>query len=175
MCGKDYLFWSGGSDLFDKTVAYLRDVVTVTNAGATDQVFAVRTWARLFSMLGVPASLGRPLVDSDDGSGAPNVAVLSTRLWRRLFHSEAGAIGRTITVSDEIYTIVGVMPPEFEFPLANTEMWIPLRLDPGSNLGLQVVAQTKDGLFISQLQGAMDIVARQLQQQDAQQNARFRI
>src|SRR5260370_32101033 len=67
------------------------------------------------------------------------------------------------------------MPPEFEFPLANTEMWIPLRLDPGSNLGLQVVAQTKDGLFISQLQGAMDIVARQLQQQDAQQNAGLRI
>src|SRR5260370_9886287 len=67
------------------------------------------------------------------------------------------------------------MPPEFEFPLANTEMWIPLRLDPGSNLGMQVVAQTKDGLFISQLQGAMDIVARQLEQQDAQQNAALRI
>ena len=171
----DYLFSVGRSDLFEKTAAYRRDVVTLTNAGAPDQVFALRTSAKLFSMLSVPARLGRPLIDSDDDANAPNVAVISDRLWRRLFHADPAAIGRTVTVSDEIFTIVGVMPPEFEFPLANTEMWVPLHLDPLSNFGLQVVAQMKAGRSVAQVQSAMEIVARQLAQKDPQQDAGLRI
>ena len=171
----DYFFWGSRSDLFEKTVPYRRDVVTLTNAGAPDQVSAVRTSAKLFSLLGVPSRLGRPLVDSDDAPNAPAAAVLSDRLWRRVFHSEPGVIGRAITVSDEIFTIVGVMPPEFEFPVSNTEMWIPLRLNPGSSVALQVVAQLKEGLSLPQIQGAMQIVAGQLEQQDPKGNAGLRI
>ena len=171
----DYLFWGGRTDLFEKTTPYRRDVVTLTHAGAPDQVVAVRTSAKLFSLLGVPARLGRPLVDSDDAPNSPNAAVLSDRFWRRLFHADPGAVGRTITVSGEIFTIVGVMPPEFEFPLANTELWIPLRLDSSSNIALQVVAQTREGRSLSEVQSAMDIVARQLQQRDPLKNAGLRI
>lgn len=172
---RDYLFWRGRSDLFEKTVPYRRDVVTLTNIGAPDQVFAVRTSAKLFSLLGVPARLGRSLIDSDDALSAPNVAVLSERLWRRVFRSDPSVIGRAITVSDEVFTVVGVMPPEFEFPLANTEMWIPLRLDPESNLGLQVVGRTRNGLPLPQVQAAMEIVARQLERQNPKENAGLRM
>jgi len=171
----DYLFWRGRSDLFEKTVPYRRDVLTLTNIGAPDQVFAVRTSAKLFTMLGVPARLGRPLIDSDDALNAPNVALLSDRLWRRIFRSDPGVIGRAITVSDQLYTVVGVMPPEFEFPVANTEMWIPLRLDPESSVGLDVVGQTRNGLPLPQVQSAMEIVARQLERQNPKENAGLRI
>jgi putative ABC transport system permease protein len=171
----DYLYWRDRNDLFEKTAPYRRDVLTLTNIGAPDQVFTVRTSAKLFSMLGVPARLGRPLIDADDALNAPNVALLSDRLWRRVFRSDPSVIGRSITVSDELYTIVGVMPPEFEFPLANTEMWIPLRLDPESSVGLQVVGQTRSGLRLSQVQGAMEIVARQLERRDPKENAGLRI
>jgi putative ABC transport system permease protein len=172
---RDYLLWRDRSDLFERTVPYRRDVVTLTNIGAPDQVFTVRTSAKLFSLLGVPARLGRPLIDSDDALSAPTVAVLSDRLWRRAFRSDPSVIGRAITLSDEMFTVVGVMPPEFEFPLANTEMWIPLHLDPESNLGLQVVGRTKSGLSLSQVQAAMEIVARQLERQNPKENAGLRI
>jgi hypothetical protein len=46
--------------------------------------------------------LGRSLIDSDDRPGAPNVVVLSDRLWRRLFHADPGVIGRPITAADEV-------------------------------------------------------------------------
>ena len=130
--------------------------------GEPEQVFAERTSTQVFSLLGVPARLGRSLVDSDDVPGAPNVVVLSDRLWRRLFHADPGMIGRRITASDEVYTIVGVMPVEFEFPQSNIDMWIPLRFTPGFKGWLEVVARTKPGLSLAQAQSAMEIVARQL-------------
>ena len=55
-------------------------------------------------------------MDSDDELQAPGVVVLSHRLWQRLFHGDPGIVGRAMNVSGEACTIVGVMPPEFEFP-----------------------------------------------------------
>jgi putative ABC transport system permease protein len=162
-------------DIFDRTAPYIKDVVTLTNVGEPEQVFAERTSTQVFSLLGVPARLGRSLVDSDDVPGAPNVVVLSDRLWRRLFHADPGIIGRPITASDEVYTIVGVMPVEFEFPQSNIDMWIPLRFTPGFKGWLEVVARTKPGLSLAQAQSAMEIVARQLEQQNRKENAGLRI
>src|SRR5262249_29709405 len=161
-------------DIFRSSAPYRRDVVTLTNLPEPEQVFALRTSARLFSMLGVPARLGRPLIDSDDAANAPNDAVLSNRMWQRTFHGDPNVIGKSITISDEQYTVVGVMPPEFEFPLSDTEMWLPLHIDPQSNFGLQVAAEVQDGHSIGQAQSAMDIVAQELVRQDSR-NAGLRI
>jgi putative ABC transport system permease protein len=173
---EDYQFWGSRGDIFEKTAPYLKDVVTLTNVGEPEQVFTERTSAQVFSLLGVPARLGRSLIDSDDVPGAPNVVVLSDRLWRRLFHADRGVIGRPLTASDEVYTIVGVMPVEFEFPASNIDMWIPLRLTAGSTTGwLEVVGRTKTGLSLAQVQSAMEIVARQLERQNRQEKAGLRI
>jgi hypothetical protein len=95
--------------------------VTIYGAGEPSQVTARRVTPDLFSLLGARARLGRtPAGDSHE-------AVLSERLWQRQFHGDSGVLGRAITVGDESYTIVGVMPAGFEFPYADTEMWIPFR------------------------------------------------
>src|SRR5580658_5238258 len=171
----DFRFWENRSDLFDKTVPYRRDIATLTYAGVPDQVYAVRTSPQLFSLLGVRASLGRTLVDADDVANGANSAVISDRLWKRLFDADPRAIGRAIRISDEAFTIVGVMPPEFEFPLPQEEMWIPLRLNAGSIGALEVVARLKEGVTAAQAQSAMQIVARQLEQRDPQKKAGLRI
>ncbi|MGD0298558.1 MAG: ABC transporter permease [Bryobacteraceae bacterium] len=175
IASEDYRFWENRGDIFDKTASYRKDVVTITSADPPEQVFAERTSAQVFSLLGVSARLGRSLVDSDDVPGAPNVVVLSDRLWRRLFHANPNVIGRPITASDEVYTIVGVMPVEFEFPASNIDMWIPLRLTSGFTGRLEVVARMKPGLSLAQVQSGMDIVARKLQQQNREANAGLRI
>ena len=175
IASEDYRLWGSRSDIFEMTAPYRKDVVTLTNLNEPEQVFAERTSAQVFSLLGVPARLGRSLIDSDDIPGAPNVAVLSDRLWRRLFHAAPGVIGRTIAVSDEVYTIVGVMPVEFEFPASNIDMWIPLRLTSGFTGRLEVAARLRPGLSVAQVQSAMDIVARQLQEQNTKENAGLRI
>jgi predicted permease len=175
VAAEDYRLWQDRRDLFDQTVPYRRDIATLSNAGVPDQAFAVRTSAQLFSLLGVRASLGRTLVDSDDAPAGPNSAVISDRLWRRTFDADPHVIGRTITFSDEAFTIVGVMPPEFEFPLSQEEMWIPLRLNAGSTGALEVVARLKEGVTAAEAESAMQIVARQIEQRDKKEKAGLRI
>ena len=171
----DYRFWGERPDLFEKIVPYRRDVLTLTNPEPPDQVFAVRTSPQLFLLLGVPAALGRTLVDADDISNSGNSAVISDRLWKRFFNGDPHAIGRAITVSGEVFTIVGVMPPEFEFPYTQEQMWVPLHFNSASTGNLEVVARLRQGVTSAQAQSAMEIVARQLEQRDLHQKSGLRI
>ena len=170
----DYLRWHDRRDLFDAAVAYTKEWITVTGGKEPDQVMALRTGGGLFALLGAQAWLGRTLLDLDDNPGAPKVAVLSDRLWRRLFDGDARVIGRTMRVGDDAVTVVGVMPQDFEFAYSNVEMWLPLRLTPAATGLLQVVARTKAGVTIPQAQAAMQIVARQLEAEDPLKRAGLR-
>jgi|SRR5579871_26191 len=152
--------WSGRSDLFEKIAPYTRDTVTLTGDGEPEQVVAVRS-VGLFPLLGIPARMGRALIESDDEGGTRNVVVLSDRLWRRRYHADPRVIGRGMIISDEPYTIVGVMPPEFEFRYPEAELWTPLRITPTSPW-LEVTALLRPGLSAAQAQSALGAVARDL-------------
>ena len=125
----DYLRLRDRTDLFETSAPYLKDMVTLTGIATPDQVFALRTSGRLFALLGTRAALGRGLVEAES-TASPHVAVLSERLWLRLFHGDRGAMGRRMAISDEAFTVVGVMPPEFDFPGPEVELWVPCTLRP---------------------------------------------
>ena len=74
-----------------------------------------------------------------------------------------------------MFTIVGVMPAEFEFPSPDKEMWLPLRPTSASTDAVQVVGRLKDGVPVSQVNGAMAIMARQLEQEDPVERAGLRV
>ena len=84
-------------------------------------------------------------------------------------------IGRPITISDELFTIAGVMPREFEFPSSEVEVWTPLRLTPASTIWVQVIARLKNGVGVMQARSAFKIVERQMEQEDPAQRAGLRI
>jgi putative ABC transport system permease protein len=170
---KDYQRWAGRDDLFEKTGPYIRDTVTLTGGGEPEQIIAVRSLG-LFPVLGIAARLGRTLIASDDAEGSRNVAVLSDRLWRRRYHADPAAIGRSITISDEAYTIVGVMPPDFEFRYAEAELWTPLRLMPTSPW-MQVTGRLRAGVSVAQARSALEIVAHQMEQEAPKDRAALKI
>ena len=170
----DYLRWRDRTDLFETTVAYTKDWVTLTGGGEPDQVIALRTSGALFRVLGVRAHLGRTLMESDDDPGAPNVAVLSDRLWQRRFHGDPGVIGRSIAISDTAYTIAGVMPPEFEFEYPNIELWTPLRIVPGTPW-FSVAVLLRAGVSPARAESALQVVAHQMEREDSQQKAGLRL
>lgn len=171
----DYLRWRDRSDLFETTVPYLKDTVTLTGAGDPDQVIALRASGALFPLLGVHARIGRALVEPDDEPGSAKVAVISDRLWQRRFHADPGVIGRAITVSEEVFTVGGVMPREFEFPSSEIDLWIPLRVTPALKMWFQVVARMKPGITLPQMSSALEVVARQMEQEDPKEKAGLRI
>ena len=88
--------------------------------------------AGYFRVLGVPPFLGRDFEPSDDRFHGPHVVILSDALWRRRFGGDAAIIGRKITLDDNSYTVIGVMPNTFENVLVpSAELWTPLQYDPG--------------------------------------------
>jgi putative ABC transport system permease protein len=81
-----------------------------------------------FETLGIKAARGRVITADDDKAGAPFVVVLSHRLWMNQFGADAGILGKTIPLSGNVYTIVGVMPPNFASPRDNIEAWTPVHV-----------------------------------------------
>jgi putative ABC transport system permease protein len=86
--------------------------------------------AELFSILGSEPAIGRTFRTGDDAAGKSSFVILSNSLWQRQFHSDPNIIGHLITLDGVQRQIVGVMPANFHFPSAQTEVWIPLNIDP---------------------------------------------
>jgi putative ABC transport system permease protein len=162
----EYLEWRGRTDLFSTTAAYVRDVVTIAGNQPPDQVFLVRATPSLFPLLGLTPRLGHTPSATDLAT-----VVLSDAFWRRRFQADPGVIGRPAIISGQVYTILGVMPPDFEFPNASADMWAPLRLTGAEIPWVSVAARLKNGVTLTQAQSAMDVVARQIEREHPKEKA----
>jgi predicted permease len=100
--------------------------MALTGKGEPEVVSAARVSANFLSILDISPALGRSFLSSEDRTGGPNVAIISTRLWQQHFAGDRAILGRTVTLAGAPYTIVGVLPPRFTFPFAdaNTDVWI---------------------------------------------------
>ncbi|HEV2488228.1 MAG TPA: ABC transporter permease [Candidatus Acidoferrales bacterium] len=113
-------------------------------------------------MLGVHPVLGRDFLPEEGVVGGPNVVMLSSRLWRERFGSDANAIGRSITLDDQPYTIVGVLPAGFSLPIGSkngVDLWFPARIpattsDVG-NGSLLCLGVLKPGVKAAQAESAL--------------------
>jgi putative ABC transport system permease protein len=88
--------------------------------------------AELFSILGVSPQIGRNFVSGDDIAGQNSFVILSHAVWQSTFAGDPGAIGRSIDLDGVERQIVGVMPAGFRFPSVQTDVWVPLDMDPRS-------------------------------------------
>jgi putative ABC transport system permease protein len=103
---------------------------TMTGPAEPERLDGQRVSASYFHVLGVPPALGRDFNSSDDRFKGPKVAILSDRLWQRRFGGDHAIIGHQITLDDDSYTVIGVMPSAFENILApSAELWSPLQYD----------------------------------------------
>jgi putative ABC transport system permease protein len=99
---------------------------TMTSHAAPERLDGQSVSSSFFRVLGIAPSLGRDFLPSEELYKGPKVAVLSDRLWRRLFNRNPNVIGRSITLDGDNYTVIGVMPPTFEDVLSpSTEIWSP--------------------------------------------------
>jgi predicted permease len=141
----------------------------LTGNDRPEQLSGLRMGEGLFDMLGVPALLGRTLQAEDFQPGQTQVLVLSHKLWQRVFGGAADIVGKQVRLSGQSYTIVGVMPPQFQFPpfwSTRAEMWTPLDLRERANSrggnSLRVFARLKPGVPLTQAQAEMEAMSKQL-------------
>ena len=104
---------------------------TLTGRGQPERIPSAGASAELFSVLNVHPALGRDFRAEETRPGGNNVVILGDALWRRRFQGDPAVLGTPITIDGESYTIVGVLPADFEWPLAATaqpDLWLPIRV-----------------------------------------------
>lgn len=134
--------------------------------------------ASAFRVARVAPLLGRYLVDDDERIGTPLVMVIGYNVWQRRFAGNRAVVGREVRLDGRVYTIVGVMPKDFTFPLSH-ELWTPFRPNPdayGQREGpaIYVFGRLADGLTIEQAQVELDQVGRRASAQFPKTHAQLR-
>jgi putative ABC transport system permease protein len=165
-----YLDWKEQSTSIQSMTAFRHLRYAFAGNGQPLDVPSVLATANLFSTLGVAAMVGRTFVPEEGTPGADRVAVLSRAFSERHFGGARNAIGRTIQLDAQPYTIVGVMPAEFDFPPSGSiDIWTPLSFDPNDAHGrsrkarsLNVVGRLADGATVEHAQQEMTLVASRL-------------
>ena len=151
------------SDIFAHAIAGNARNVNLTFDGTPERVRAAVLTPNAFEMLGVPALLGRPLQEHDAIKGAPPVVVVSYDFWRTRLGRKADVIGETLRLDNGLFSIVGVMPPEFVF--WDRSLWMPLTLDasePRSARRYYVQAQLRPGITPRDAESRLGLLSTRL-------------
>ncbi len=127
----EYLDYQEQTTAFEDVVATSRDSMFWAGHAGTERLDVAWMTGNGFEFLGVPPLLGRTFDATDTAPGAPRVAVMGHRAWIRLFAGDPGVLGRTMVLNGEPWTVVGVMPPRFEWNIA--DLWLPAALERGSD------------------------------------------
>lgn len=142
---------------FTDLVAMNGSSLALPGEGSPERVSAVGVTAGWNELLGVEPDLGRSFTTEEEAAGASaGVALISHALWLRRFGGDPAVIGRTLAVDGGTLTIVGVMPPRFNYPYA-AEIWTPFRLDPtdARSHDLNAVARMRDGVDVAAVRADM--------------------
>ena len=171
--GPNYLDWTLRSRSFDGAGAFDRTELNLSTEEEPRRVTAARVTATLFPLLGKLPALGRGFGPNDDRPGGQPVVLLSHELWRRHFGGDPKALGQTLKLDGELFTVVGVMPPGFAFP-EYAEVWTPLRLEPGGKgrgeHRLDAIARLRPGVTVEQARAELGTIAASLEQEHPDTN-----
>ena len=111
---------------------------TVTGKAQPERLDGQRVSSSYFRVLGISPALGRDFQPADDVPNALRVAILSSSVWRRRFGGDSQIIGRQIKLNDDAFTVIGVMPSNFDNVVApEAGVWAPLQYDSGNIVSLE--------------------------------------
>jgi putative ABC transport system permease protein len=173
----NFLDWRGQNQTFAGMSAYRYENFSVTGADHPERMPGLIATSDLFTVLKAQPLLGRTFLPEDEGAGNSEV-VISYSSWVRRFAADSSVVGQKLNVNGRQLTVIGVMPPDFNFP-DGVELWVPARSrvpehtlrptadmtqDRGSGY-LEVIGRLKSGVSMAQAQADLNTVASRLAQQ----------
>ncbi len=156
------------NQVFEALGAYGPLDINLTGTGDPERLDGQLVSANIFSILGVAPALGRTFLANEDQPGQEHVVVLSDRLWQRRFNRDPSILNRNITLNGESFTVVGVMPRGFFFPIRETELWVPWAMEPDQASGrgdhyLGLVARLRPDASIERANADLAAIGQRLQ------------
>ena len=172
----DYVDWKKLNKVFSSMDVYNGTGYLLRTPAGTEPVPGIRVSDGLLRTLGVSPVLGRDFYTGEDLPAAPKTVILSFSAWQKRFGGRKEAVGETVSLSGTPYTIVGVLPQDFQFALdGNAEFWTTLHPDDYCSLrrschGLLGIGRLKDGVSVEMALADMKAIAGQLELQYPKDN-----
>ena len=175
--GNNFVQWQQRTNSFEHLAAMQNCSYRLAQEGEPRLIFGNCVSSSFFPMLGIEPIIGRLWSPEEDELGRDRVAVISFDFWQKQFGGDQNVLGKTIwrTIDRQPFTIIGVLPRDFQFARDNIAVWAPLALDKNapSQRGhlLMVFAKLRAGVSITQAQQSMNVLAAQLEQEFPSTNA----
>lgn len=179
--GGDFTDWRNHTQSFESIAGIDSTSYNLTGMGDPERLDASRVTDNFFQMMGVSPLLGRAFIPGDGRVGGEPLVILSHSLWQNRFGANPNLIGQTLQLNNRTFTVVGVMPPNFQFPSASdlpsyfefpprAQIWTLLVMNEQRsvnrrNRDLAVIAKLKPGVNLPQAQNEMNAVSVGLEQQ----------
>ncbi len=173
----NFLDWQQQNRVFEQLAAFQGTLFNVASPDGVEQLAGMRVSADFFPLLGVTPALGRLFLPEEDRPDGHRVVMLSHGLWLSRFGGDANPVGKTLRLGEQSFTVVGILPRDFEFQSPENGVWTPLRLGDESHRMkrgeryLQAIARLRAGVTIEQAQTEMDSLAQNLARQYPDTNA----
>lgn len=168
---QNYLDWRDQSHSFESMEATRATNMNFTGSGEPERVQGRMATAGLFPLLGVQAVAGRTFSPEEDRAGGAPVALVSYGLWQRRFGGARDLIGKSMTLDAKPYTVIGILPPEFQI-LQPADVFLPLLPwaktlpdDRNWHPGIIAIARLKEGVTKEQATTEMRGISRRLELQ----------
>jgi predicted permease len=171
--------WRDRNRVFEQVAAFdASRTFDLAGSNEPERVEGAAVSPGLFELLGVTPVIGRTFSSHEDQLGRDGVVLLSYRLWQRRFNSDDSVVGKPFTLDGKSFTVIGVMPPGFQFPgdtgtvlniftAPAAQLWVPLALTPQawsarSAHYLEVIGRLKPGVTPAQAQEEMNAIEQEL-------------
>ncbi|MGA8221042.1 MAG: ABC transporter permease [Candidatus Acidiferrales bacterium] len=165
----DFEDWRKQSRSFAYLSLCITQSVNLTGKDRPDRVRGSFVSANFFPMLGVAPEIGRGFLPGEDQPGSDRVAAANYSLWKNRFGGDPNFIGKQLTLNGALFTVVGILPENFEFPLDpdRVEIWLPVTAYPNFSrdrkaTNLVALGRMNPGVTLSQAQAEMTAIARNL-------------
>ncbi len=163
------------SQLFEDVATYQCGDYNLSSEGRVDVARGCRVSANFFALLGISPAQGRLFSEGEERPGSDQAVIVSHAFWQSRFAGDPQLPGKTIRLNGRNYTIAGIMPPDFDYPVP-MEMWVPLALTPAeksdrAQLSLAALGRLKTGVTVTQASVALNNFSRRLSELYPKTNA----
>jgi putative ABC transport system permease protein len=169
--------WREQNQVFEHLGVYRSTIVNFSGGEQAERLSGATVSSGLFGATGIAPMAGRVFGPQEDLPSAGQVVVISERMWRSRLNADQGTVGSSLTLNNEPYTVIGIMPAGMRFPSRLTDVWLPIGLvigtfpqSRGAHPGLFGIARLKPGQTFERAVAEMDTIARRLEQQHPDTN-----
>jgi putative ABC transport system permease protein len=168
----DYFDWRNDNTVFEHLACTHKESRNLSGVPGREpeRISCASVTRNFFNIIGLPPKIGRTFREDEDKVGAPPVVVISDRLWRRVFNADPSVLGRSITLHDQNFTVIGVMPPQVTSP-QDSDVWMSMMRRSNNPVWMQrfihpmiyVWGKLKPGVTLEQARSEMKTIAARLE------------